>query len=107
VAIPDNDQAGVSNTITVPDSLPIAELSVEVEIAHSWRGDLVVELVRGETVVTLASREGGSADDMVASFDVPAFAGQNAQGAWTLRVKDLAAADTGTLTGWSLVVVSR
>ena len=31
-----------------------------------------------------------------------AFYGENPNGAWTIHVADLAAADTGSLTGWRL-----
>jgi subtilisin-like proprotein convertase family protein len=36
----------------------------------------------------------------------PVFAGTSAAGAWTLRIKDLAAGDTGLFNGWSLFLTA-
>ncbi|MBK8268214.1 MAG: PQQ-dependent sugar dehydrogenase [Planctomycetes bacterium] len=43
-AIPDNNTAGVSRTITVPDSGSITDLNVSLNITHTWNGDLIVTL---------------------------------------------------------------
>ncbi len=43
-AIPDNVPTGVSDTITITDSLTVNDLSVELEINHTWLGDLCVAL---------------------------------------------------------------
>jgi PKD repeat protein len=40
----------------------------------------------------------------VKSWDLGAFDGESAQGTWTLSVDDNAAADTGTLNNWGLVI---
>ena len=105
--IPDNDRAGVSDTIVVPDGLTIDGLRVNVNITHTYRGDLRVELVREGRTVTLFSREGGGADDLIQSFSVADFNGEDAAGQWTLRVSDEANVDTGTLNSWQLVVITR
>jgi len=102
--IPDNDSVGASSDIEVPDGGTISGVSVSVDITHTYRGDLTVQLVKGSTTATLFEREGAGDDDLVRTFDVSDFDGEDAAGTWTLRVIDNANADTGTLNGWSLTV---
>ena len=104
VAIPDNDSNGVSTTIEVADGGTISGLSVDVDITHTYRGDLTVELSKGDVSVILVDREGAGEDDLVRSFDVAEFDGEDAAGIWTLTVRDSANADTGTLNGWALTI---
>ncbi len=107
LAIPDNDPNGVSDTIQVEDSLTISGLRVNVDITHTYRGDLTVELIHNGTTVTLISNQGGSEDNLVESFDVADFNGQDATGQWTLRVVDGAGYDEGTLNSWRLTVITE
>ena len=80
-----------------------------MQISHTYRGDLVVDVVTpsGRTV-TLHNREGGSKQDLRVTYDrvsVPALAtllGEQIEGDWRLRVRDMASIDTGTLESWSL-----
>ena len=106
VAIPDDDRNGVVSVIRVPDALTADRVSVSVEIAHTWRGDLRVELVHGARSVTLHDRAGGSADDLRQTYTLEDFAGADATGEWTLRVSDHARADTGTVERWSLAFLT-
>ena len=79
-----------------------ATSTVEVHIAHTYSGDLVVSLVAPNgTVYTLQSRTGGSTDNIDQTYTVN-LASQAPNGTWTLRVVDAASADTGTLNRWSL-----
>lgn len=109
-AIPDNQTAGISDTLQITDALAIASLKVAVDITHSYRGDLQVQLTApwGDVLVLHPRGTGGSADDLKTSYDatsLPALAawrGRSAVGAWRLAVQDLAAQDTGQLNRWSL-----
>lgn len=109
-AIPDNDSVGISDTINVAQAVTIAGIKVRVDIAHSFRGDLRVTLTTpwGIVVELHPKGRGANADDLTLTFDesvIPALAtlrGRSAQGAWTLTVQDLAAADTGKLRSWGL-----
>jgi len=57
IPIPDNDPAGVSDTIVVGESLTVNAISVEVRIDHTWIGDLCVSLSKdGGTPELLMSR---------------------------------------------------
>ena len=60
LAIPDRDENGIDDLITIPDNVTIAGLRVEVQIDHTWVGDLVVTLAHVETLTltTLMFRPG-------------------------------------------------
>ena len=104
VAIPDNG-AAVTSTVTVTGrtgNAP-ATLSVGVDIRHTWRGDLVVDLVApdGSAYRLKNSSSNDSADNVVATYTVNASS-EPANGAWKLRVQDVAAQDTGYINSWKL-----
>lgn len=102
LAIPDNDPAGIASIIEIRDDGSIGAMTVSVDIAHSYRGDLRVTLSRGETEVVLHDQTGGYEDNLVETFTVESFDGMDMSGAFTMRVSDNASYDTGTLDGWSI-----
>ncbi|WP_286248882.1 S8 family serine peptidase [Pseudoalteromonas sp. MM1] len=105
VEIPDNSPVGAVSVINVPDDLTVFGTTADVDITHTYSGDLVVTLVSAQgTQVTLQSNVGGSSDDIVRSFTSESFNGEVATGDWTLHVEDTAAADTGTINTWSLTL---
>ncbi|GGX21736.1 peptidase M4 [Streptomyces malachitofuscus] len=103
VSIPDNGAAVTSSiTVTGRSGNAPSNLRVEVDIEHTWSGDLVVDLVAPDgTVYNLRNRTGGSADDVKETFTVNASA-EAANGTWKLRVQDRARYDTGYISGWKL-----
>jgi M6 family metalloprotease-like protein len=111
--IPDNQPAGISDTIQIPDVLTIADLKVGVDITHTYRGDLQVSLTSpwGATIVLHPKNQGGNADDLKITYDaanappLATWRGRPGQGNWRLDVKDLAPADVGKLNRWSLEIV--
>ena len=106
VSIPDNDPAGITSTLDVPDSIIISELSVNVNITHTYIGDLIVTLTSPEgTSVTLHDRSGGSTNNLNATFAPTEFANEDTFGDWTLSVSDNAGIDLGTLDSWSITVL--
>jgi len=102
--IPDNNPAGISKTINVPDSFNIQALSVNVDINHTYIGDLVVSLSHGGTEAVLHNREGSGSDDIRTTFQTGDFSGMDASGDWTIKVSDHAGYDTGKLVTWGLVI---
>ena len=103
LAIPDN-AAAISDAITVPGFGTATSVSVSVDIAHPFIGDLVVELVAPDGAArTLHDRSGGNADGIVRTY-APDFGGTGIAGDWTLRVSDGAPGDAGTMNGWTLTV---
>ncbi|MFK0223595.1 M28 family metallopeptidase [Streptomyces vinaceus] len=104
VNIPDSPGAAVNSPITVSGvtgNAP-ATTKVDVNIVHTYIGDLVVDLVAPDgTVYNLHNRSGGSADNLVKSYTVNASS-EVANGVWNLRVKDGAAQDTGYVNSWKI-----
>ncbi|HLL52240.1 MAG TPA: S8 family serine peptidase [Myxococcaceae bacterium] len=105
ISILDNNTSGITSTINVPDSLGILSLSVTVDITHTYIGDLEVSVIAPSgTTAILHNRGGGSTDNLHQTYSVTAFNGQNTQGAWRLKVRDLASVDVGTLDNWRLTI---
>jgi subtilisin-like proprotein convertase family protein len=102
--IPDNSTTGASSTIAVAGAGGISSLAVTVDVQHTYRGDLRLELVHGGRTVTLLDRQGAGEDDVRQTFSVADFNAMDAAGDWTLRVVDTAAQDTGTLRSWSIQI---
>ncbi|MEU6296522.1 M28 family metallopeptidase [Streptomyces erythrochromogenes] len=104
VNIPDSPAAAVNSPISVTGvagNAP-ATTKVDVNIVHTYRGDLVVDLVAPDgTVYNLHNRTGGSADNIVGSYTVNASS-EVANGTWNLRVKDAAAQDVGYINSWKI-----
>lgn len=78
-------------------------LKVGVDITHTWRGDLVVDLVAPDgTNYRLKNRSAGdSADNVVETYTVNASS-EVANGVWKLKVQDLARQDTGRINSFKL-----
>ncbi|MFE1416253.1 M28 family metallopeptidase [Streptomyces sp. NPDC058746] len=104
VSIPDSPGAAVNSPITVSGvagNAP-ATTKVDVNIVHTYRGDLVVDLVAPDgSVYSLSNRSGGSADNIIQTFTVNASS-EVANGVWNLRVKDAAAQDVGYINSWKI-----
>jgi len=111
LAIPDNNAAGVSDRINIGTALTISAIKVSVDITHTFIGDLRLTLTAPSgTAVVIHDRNGGNTQNLQRSFDLsstPGFGalrGQSSQGAWTLSIVDLAAADSGVLNRWELEI---
>ncbi|MFB9522955.1 MULTISPECIES: S8 family peptidase [Streptomyces] len=103
VAIADN--ATVESPVTVSGvagNAPAA-LSVQVDIKHTYIGDLKVDLVApdGSVYNLKAFGTGGSADNIAQTYTVNASS-EPANGTWKLRVADNANADVGKIDLWAL-----
>ena len=111
VPIPDNDPSGISSTLNIPQTGKVHNITVWVDITHTWIGDLKMVLIdpSGETV-TLHNRTGRSEQDLLKTYDIEAlpalgnFKGQNVQGTWRLQITDLASQDIGTLNRWGMEI---
>jgi len=129
--IPDNNSTGVSSPITVsgvnPATLsPGSVFSVNLNLTHTYTGDLVLELVAPSgDKIKLSNRRGGAGDNFInTTFSMSAntpvangstpFTGSfvpdeffslltgNVNGVWELKAIDLAGADTGRIQNWTL-----
>ncbi|QGV82472.1 S8 family peptidase [Streptomyces ficellus] len=103
VTISDNATVSSSIAVTGRTGNAPAALKVDVDIKHTWRGDLVVDLVAPDgTAYRLKNSSGNdSADNVLASYTVDASA-ETANGTWKLQVRDVATGDTGYIDSWGL-----
>ena len=113
LAIPENDSAGVTSSLTIGDTRAIERIFVRVDIEHPLRGDLRIELVApdGTTVVLqqLSSDRGSGVHTTFGLTAAPVepldvLHGRSAAGVWKLVVRDQRARDSGTLLSWGLVL---
>jgi subtilisin-like proprotein convertase family protein len=110
-SIPDANATGVRSNLPIATAgLDIQKVKVSANITHTFRGDLVIQVVAPNgQVATLSNRAGGSADNFVTTdLDITsAFtAGAPATGTWQLFVRDLAAQDVGKINSFSLKITS-
>ncbi len=109
--IPDNNTTGVTSTQAFARTGTVASVKVRVNITHTYKGDLEVALIAPDgTIVLLHNRTGGSTDNVQTEYpdltvpnqSLSLLTGKSITGNWGLRVRDLAAIDTGTLNSWTL-----
>ena len=79
-----------------------ATTPVAVNIVHTYKGDLKVDLVAPDgTVYVLHNRTGGSTDNINQTYSVN-LSSEALNGTWNLRANDNAAGDTGRIDSWSI-----
>ncbi|MFC9946803.1 M28 family metallopeptidase [Streptomyces pratensis] len=104
VNVPDNGAAVTSSVaVTGRTGNAPSALKVGVDIKHTYRGDLVVDLLApdGTAYRLKNSSSSDSADNVIATYTVNASA-EAANGTWKLQVRDVAAQDTGYIDSWQL-----
>ncbi|WP_033442473.1 M28 family peptidase [Saccharothrix sp. NRRL B-16314] len=102
VTIPDLSTVESPITVSGVAGNAPAALAVGVDITHTYRGDLVIDLVAPDgTAFRVKSSNSDSADNILTTYSVNA-SGEVANGTWKLRVQDVASADVGRINGWSL-----
>jgi len=111
VAVP--DLGLIQSEIVVsgrPSSSPLSSILIDLNIAHTFRGDLEVALQApsGEMIM-ISNRQGGSDDDLlISALPLSSFqfgggeAFINPNGTWRLFVGDAAGGDEGILNSWAL-----
>ncbi|MFK8016555.1 MAG: proprotein convertase P-domain-containing protein [Gammaproteobacteria bacterium] len=111
VTIPDNAEGGIERSVTISQSGELKTVEIELDITHTYIGDLVVTLIApsGASVV-LHDRAGGFADNIIRSYTasdtraLDALIGESVRGNWRLNVSDRAGADQGKLNRWALKI---
>ena len=99
-----NDNATISSPITVSGRTGNGSgtTPVAVNIVHTYKGDLKVDLVAPDgSVYTLHNYADGSIDNIVQTFPVN-LSSEALNGTWNLRVNDNAANDVGYINSWSV-----
>jgi len=110
--IPDNNPAGIESQIVVSNSGKVVRLDVQVDITHTWIGDLRVLLISPSgKEVALHDRTGRSRHDIQTTYSTAtdeamlALVNEDVKGNWRLKVVDTYAEDIGTLNNWGLQCV--
>ncbi|MGH3858432.1 trypsin-like serine protease [Actinokineospora sp.] len=104
VTIPDAGVAVTSDVaVTGTAGNAPSTLKVNVDIKHTWRGDVVIDLVApdGSAYRLKSSSANDSADNILTTYTVNAST-EVANGTWKLKVQDVARYDTGYIDAWSL-----
>ncbi len=108
LAIPDNKPSGNRSELAISESGTISQLRLDVDITHTYVGDLEVKLVAPDgTRVKVHARTGGSGDNLITTYTsengvLAPFVGKPVQGTWALLVADRADQDVGKLNHWKL-----
>ena len=129
-----NTLAITASTITIPTSFVVADVKVELDIAHTWVADIEIIITHNATARQLWGNRCGSTDNIRATFDdegtetlcvninagpsnavfissaiggngpLALFDGSDAFGAWDLTIDDTFGGDDGTLEQWKLIL---
>ncbi|MES8247499.1 proprotein convertase P-domain-containing protein, partial [Cutibacterium acnes] len=100
-----SDLATVESPISVsgrsgnaPSSTPVA-----VDIRHTYRGDLQIDLVApdGSLYRLKNTSSSDSADNVITTYNVN-LSTETINGTWKLRVRDAYSGDTGYINSWSI-----
>jgi subtilisin-like proprotein convertase family protein len=114
IVVPDNYSDGIVDTLEVVGTgCTLVSLSADIDLTHTYIGDLIVELTSPAGItVRLHDQEGGNADDIIGNYPLTLtesgpgqmsnFTGAGLDGDWHLSVSDNASSDVGTLNSWSL-----
>lgn len=112
IAIPDVNPTGITSELVVNDTRTIERVAVRVDVDHSARGDLRIELHAPDgTRVVLQNPSGDITSGIHATYGIDAstaesldvLRGISAAGTWRLVVADVRTRDAGVLQSWGLV----
>jgi subtilisin family serine protease len=105
VAIPDLSTVTSSVTFAGCTGNASATSTAEVHIKHTWRGDLVVDLVAPDgTAYRLKNSSSSDSADNVDQTFTANLSTEVRNGTWQLRVQDVARQDVGTIDTWTLTL---
>jgi extracellular elastinolytic metalloproteinase len=108
LAIPDNKPTGIRSEVVIAETGTVSALQLDVDITHTYIGDLEVKLVSPDgTRVKVHGRTGTSSDNLITTYTsetgaLAPFVGKPVQGTWALIVADRAGQDVGKLNRWRI-----
>ncbi len=97
------DRRTKTSTIAVNRSGDSGNITIDVDIKHTYRGDLRITLVAptGASVVLKNTNSSDSADNVLETYSVNAT-GVDSSGDWKLQVYDRYRGDTGYIDSWTI-----
>ena len=115
-SMPINDNSTISSYNTISSCSNIYDIEIDIQIVHTYIGDLTVTLSGpGTESATLHNRSGASSNNIVGTYAISGgsltaaqsltrFLNTNGTGEWKITVQDSASADTGSLVSWSITL---
>jgi Zn-dependent metalloprotease len=99
------DKKTSQSVLAVANSGSGGTISVNVDIKHTYVGDLRIDLVApgGAKTFRLKDTSNDSSDDLLKTYSVDA-SGVSYNGDWTLKVYDAYNGDTGKIDSWSITL---
>ncbi|ATE73086.1 S8 family serine peptidase [Lysobacter capsici] len=102
VAIGDNTTVESSIVVSGRTGNAPSNASVSVNIVHTYKQDLKVDLVAPDgSLYNIHNRTGGSADNVAGTFTFN-LSSETLNGTWKLRVNDNVGGDVGRIDSWSI-----
>ncbi|MGF2034113.1 MAG: S8 family serine peptidase [Nostoc sp. CmiVER01] len=112
--VPINDLQKSTLSLAITSTNLIKSIKVNVDIEHTFIGDLIVTLLppvqTGVLPVILHDRQGGATDNIKTTYHeintlkLAALKGKSPEGTWTLEVADQADADTGKIRSFTIEI---
>ena len=105
------DNGTISDSVVIGGSLDIDYVEVDLNLTHSWIGDLVITLTSPDGTKsvlvdqpgkTSSNAFGSSQDNIDFTLSSTNHWGETGSGTWTLEVEDNFAEDNGVLIDWTL-----
>lgn len=97
-----DDHTTSTSTIAVTGVGSVSSFEVDLDIKHTWTGDLTIDVIAPDgTEWRIWNRDGGSSDDILQTFTLNG-SGVDTEGTWTLEVHDHASWDQGYIDSWTL-----
>lgn len=120
----------LTHIINIPDLAIIERMTVNVDVTHTYVGDIIVRIIHpdGTTFIDVYNGDCGNNVNFDITFDDEAgalecgsptigtftpgealsqFNGMQAQGDWTILIADFFAQDTGNLNDWSITICAE
>jgi len=105
--IPDYNAAGVSTTFDLSSTTPLEDILVTLNITHPYRGDLEAYLTSPENTtgrVFMFDPSDNGTGGIHWTFDTNTFWGEDPAGTWTIMVRDVLLADSGTWNSFAVEI---
>ncbi|GMV30856.1 MAG: hypothetical protein AMXMBFR59_29810 [Rhodanobacteraceae bacterium] len=102
-AIPDSSSVSSPISVSGQSGNGSTTTQVAVNIVHTYRGDLQIDLIapNGTSTRLKSGSSSDGADNVIATYSVNA-SGSPRNGTWQLKVTDLYSGDTGYINQWSI-----
>jgi subtilisin-like proprotein convertase family protein len=107
--IPDDDPNGVTVAVQIADDIQIEAVELIPQVQTPFIGDLEIVLTSPAGTSSLLARQRNDPRDNYVDYVFTSLRhwGETSAGEWTVRIADLAAADTATWVSFQLVIYGR